>query len=201
MESVVKTYLDRGAAYEPGTFDVSACEASATNAFNGSERVGKSCPAGELATIGTPPSLHEETAEPGTTSPDALRCGPILDDLAIGLSGMRPEKVWLTRESLLVESGHGGVDRTLALDGGEHVSNVLKAGFADDRGAARSRRATAMATAAVTGTAAPASTSMATARSASTPATTMTAPIRVTARTARAVIRAAAAAARQRFVR
>ncbi len=137
IDSLVRTYMDRGAAYDPGAFDLSACELTAAETFNTFEPVAESCPAGEVATIGTPPACAEG-AGPGKTPPADLRCGTFLDDLALGLEGMRPAKVWLTRETLLVESGHAGLDLTLDVSGGVAVSNVLSAGFVDKGGCATS---------------------------------------------------------------
>ncbi|HVY49908.1 MAG TPA: hypothetical protein VHB21_28630, partial [Minicystis sp.] len=97
--------------------------------------LGTACPAGALATAGDAAPCTPG-ASPGETDPAALRCGAALDDLAVGLSGLAPSTVWLTRASLLVEAGKMGVPFEIGFGEGAAVAPIVEARHVDESGCA-----------------------------------------------------------------
>jgi hypothetical protein len=136
IDGVMMTFFERAAAYGDGKFDAASCIASATPALASGSPVAASCPQAALGVVDPAPACSESPA-PGTVDPGALRCGPGADDLAVALSGLVPAGAWVTRQSLQIAAGSGGVDWFLGFaGGGQPVSPVLVAASLDASGCA-----------------------------------------------------------------
>ncbi len=130
IDGVVTTFFERAAAYGDGAFDSASCVATTTPLLSSTMTVAASCPPGALGFIEPAPTCTESPA-PGQVDPQGLRCGPGADDLAIALSSLAPASVWVTRQSLLIPNGYGGVDSLLGFSGGATMSPVLDAQSVD----------------------------------------------------------------------
>ncbi|XXX77093.1 DUF2330 domain-containing protein [Sorangium sp. So ce134] len=127
VDSVVAAYFARAGAYGDIGDGTGACAAVAAAALESSLAVAASCPRAALGVVDG--SLDcAESPRRDETDPDLLRCGPAADDLAVGLSGLAPSSVWLTRVSLRLAAGQAGADWPLTFGDGASVSPVVRAG-------------------------------------------------------------------------
>ncbi len=83
------------------------CLPLAAAAFSSTEVVAPSCPRAELV---PPPAPCAEAPPAGTLDPATLRCGVGADDIAVALEGASPSATWMTRQSLVIQSGDHGFD-------------------------------------------------------------------------------------------
>jgi len=107
IDGFLQTYFERAVAYAGAQVDPGACVALATPVFASSSIVAPSCPRATLG-LASAPAPCTESVPAGTLDPAVLRCGPVVDDLAVALSGMAPSATWLTRQSLVIRSGAQG---------------------------------------------------------------------------------------------
>ncbi|WP_437590049.1 DUF2330 domain-containing protein [Sorangium sp. So ce1000] len=126
VDSVIAAYFARASAYgdigdAPGT-----CAAVAAAALESSLKVAASCPRAAHGVVDGALDC-EESPRRDETDPDLLRCGPAADDLAVGLSGLAPSSVWLTRVSLRLAAGQPGADWPLTFGQGAAVSPIVRA--------------------------------------------------------------------------
>ncbi len=127
VDSVIAAYFARASAYGDAGDGPGACAAVAAAALESSLAVAASCPRAALGVVDG--SLDcAESPRRDETDPDLLRCGPVADDLAVGLSGLAPSSVWLTRVSLRLAAGQAGADWPLAFGAGASVSPIVRAG-------------------------------------------------------------------------
>ncbi|WP_437813366.1 DUF2330 domain-containing protein [Sorangium sp. So ce1078] len=127
VDSVVAAYFARASAYGDAGDGPGACAAVAAAALESSLAVAASCPRAALGVVDG--SLDcAESPRRDETDPDLLRCGPVADDLAVGLSGLAPSSVWLTRVSLRLAAGQAGADWPLTFSAGASVSPIVRAG-------------------------------------------------------------------------
>ncbi|WP_044967527.1 MULTISPECIES: DUF2330 domain-containing protein [Sorangium] len=127
VDSVIEAYFARASAYgdigdAPGT-----CAAVAAAALESSLKVAASCPRAAHGVVDGALDCAESPRR-DETDPDLLRCGPAADDLAVGLSGLAPSSVWLTRVSLRLAAGQPGADWPLTFGEGSAISPVVRAG-------------------------------------------------------------------------
>ncbi|WP_437278939.1 DUF2330 domain-containing protein [Sorangium sp. So ce375] len=127
VDSVIEAYFARASAYgdigdAPGT-----CAAVAAAALESTLKVAASCPRAAHGVVDGAPAC-EESPRRDETDPELLRCGPAADDLAVGLSGLSPSSVWLTRVSLRLAAGQPGADWPLVFGQGPAVSPIVRAG-------------------------------------------------------------------------
>ncbi|WP_437530487.1 DUF2330 domain-containing protein [Sorangium sp. So ce726] len=127
VDSVIEAYFARASAYgdigdAPGT-----CAAVAAAALESSLKVAASCPRAAHGVVDGALDCAESPRR-DETDPDLLRCGPAADDLAVGLSGIAPSSVWLTRVSLRLAAGQPGADWPLTFGEGSAISPVVRAG-------------------------------------------------------------------------
>ncbi|WP_437937913.1 DUF2330 domain-containing protein [Sorangium sp. So ce341] len=127
VDSVVAAYFARAGAYGDAGDGPGACAAVAAAALASSLAVAASCPRAALGVVDGALDCAESPRR-DETDPDLLRCGPIADDLAVGLSGLAPSSVWLTRVSLSLAAGQSGADWPLTFGAGASVSPVVSAG-------------------------------------------------------------------------
>jgi Uncharacterized protein conserved in bacteria (DUF2330) len=133
IEGLVSALFERTAAYGDGLVDPSSCIAAAAVALTSSSPVAASCPRADLGVI-DPGVACVESTPPGNVDPAKLRCGESADDLAVALSGLSPDQVWLTRQSLEIPAGNAGVDWPLVFSGGAVVSPIRVAKNLDHSG-------------------------------------------------------------------
>ncbi|WP_437577452.1 DUF2330 domain-containing protein [Sorangium sp. So ce887] len=127
VDSVIAAYFARASAYGDVGDGPGACAAVAAAALESSLAVAASCPRAALGVVDG--SLDcAESPRRDETDPDLLRCGPVADDLAVGLSGLAPSSVWLTRVSLRLAAGQAGADWPLTFGAGASVSPIVRAG-------------------------------------------------------------------------
>ncbi|WP_437983647.1 DUF2330 domain-containing protein [Sorangium sp. So ce117] len=127
VDSVIEAYFARASAYgdigdAPGT-----CAAVAAAALESSLKVAASCPRAAHGVVDGALDCAESPRR-DEVDPDLLRCGPAADDLAVGLSGLAPSSVWLTRVSLRLAAGQPGADWPLTFGEGSAISPVVRAG-------------------------------------------------------------------------
>ncbi|WP_437798026.1 DUF2330 domain-containing protein [Sorangium sp. So ce693] len=127
VDSVIEAYFARASAYgdigdAPGT-----CAAVAAAALESTLKVAASCPRAAHGVVDGALDCAESPRR-DETDPDLLRCGPAADDLAVGLSGLAPSSVWLTRVSLRLAAGQPGADWPLTFGEGAAISPVVRAG-------------------------------------------------------------------------
>ncbi|WP_437724593.1 DUF2330 domain-containing protein [Sorangium sp. So ce861] len=127
VDSVIAAYFARAGAYGDAGDGPGACAAVAAAALASSLAVAASCPRAALGVVDGALDCAESPRR-DETDPDLLRCGPIADDLAVGLSGLAPSSVWLTRVSLRLAAGRSGADWPLTFGAGASVSPVVRAG-------------------------------------------------------------------------
>jgi hypothetical protein len=127
IDGVVTTYFERADAYGDASGDPASCTSIAASALASSSPVSASCPRADYGVVDGSDTCAEAPA-PGDTDPERLRCGPVADDIAVGLSGLTPSAAWLTRYSLRIAAGQGGADWPLSFGAGSTVTPVLEAG-------------------------------------------------------------------------
>ncbi|WP_438026330.1 DUF2330 domain-containing protein [Sorangium sp. So ce233] len=127
VDSVVAAYFARADAYGDLPDGPGSCAAVAAAALASSLEVAASCPRAEHGVVDGAADCAESPRR-DETDPDLLRCGPIADDLAVGLSGLAPSSVWLTRVSMRLAAGQSGADWPLIFGDGASVSPVVRAG-------------------------------------------------------------------------
>ena len=133
IDGLVTSFFERTAAYGDGLIDPSSCISAAAVALTSSSPVAASCPRADLGVL-DPGVSCVESAPPGSVDPAKLRCGASADDLAVALSGLTPNQVWLTRQSLEIPAGNAGIDWPLVFNGGAAVSPVRIAKNLDHTG-------------------------------------------------------------------
>ncbi|XXT19860.1 DUF2330 domain-containing protein [Sorangium sp. So ce429] len=127
VDSVVAAYFARASTYGDASGAPGSCAAVAAAALASSLKVAASCPRAEHGVVDGAPECAESPRW-DETDPDLLRCGPIADDLAVGLSGLAPSSVWLTRVSLRLAAGQSGADWPLTFGAGPSVAPIVRAG-------------------------------------------------------------------------
>ncbi|WP_437927607.1 DUF2330 domain-containing protein [Sorangium sp. So ce291] len=127
VDSVVAAYFARASTYGDASDAPGACAAVAAAALASSLKVAASCPRAEHGVVDGAPECAESPRR-DETDPELLRCGPIADDLAVGLSGLAPSSVWLTRVSLRLAAGQSGADWPLTFGAGRSVTPIVRAG-------------------------------------------------------------------------
>ncbi|KYF69180.1 DUF2330 domain-containing protein [Sorangium cellulosum] len=127
VDSVVAAYFARASAYGDLPDGPGSCAAVAAAALASSLQVAASCPRAEHGVVDGAAACAESPRR-DETDPELLRCGPIADDLAVGLSGLAPSSVWLTRVSMRLAAGQSGADWPLIFGDGASVSPVVRAG-------------------------------------------------------------------------
>ncbi|WP_437958142.1 DUF2330 domain-containing protein [Sorangium sp. So ce119] len=127
VDSVVAAYFARADAYGDLPDGPRSCAAVAAAALASSLAVAASCPRAEHGVVDGAADCAESPRR-DETDPELLRCGPIADDLAVGLSGLAPSSVWLTRVSMRLAPGQSGADWPLIFGDGASVSPVVRAG-------------------------------------------------------------------------
>ncbi|WP_437689542.1 DUF2330 domain-containing protein [Sorangium sp. So ce176] len=127
VDSVVAAYFARASAYGDLPDGPGSCAAVAAAALASSLQVAASCPRAEHGVVDGAADCAESPRR-DETDPELLRCGPIADDLAVGLSGLAPSSVWLTRVSMRLAAGQSGADWPLIFGDGASVSPVVRAG-------------------------------------------------------------------------
>lgn len=90
------SYYFRAAGYADTTSDADTCNDDAAAVAHSDSTVAPACPPGALARVGDT-SGCQEIVGAGEIDPSELRCGGIVDDLAMALSGLAPAQTWLTR--------------------------------------------------------------------------------------------------------
>lgn len=134
VDDILSTYFDRASAYGDTAGDPSLCASAATFAMGSSMPVAESCPNAGLGVI-DPAPICVESPSPATVDPSKLRCGPRVDDLAIALSGLAPQDVWITRRTMLLPPHQKGHDLGLTVTpGGKSVLPSRRAGVVDYTG-------------------------------------------------------------------
>lgn len=127
INGVVTTYFERADAYGEASFDPASCTSLAAAALASGSIVAASCPRADYGVVDGVDACAEAPG-PSDTDPERLRCGPVADDLAVGLSGLTPSGAWLTRYSLRIAAGQGGASWPIAFGAGAPVTPVLEAG-------------------------------------------------------------------------
>ncbi|MGK3997890.1 DUF2330 domain-containing protein [Sorangium sp. So ce1024] len=130
VDSVIAAYFARAGAYGDLPDGPGACAAVAAAALASSLKVAASCPRAEHGVVDGAADCTESPRR-DETDPELLRCGPIADDLAVGLSGLAPSSVWLTRVSLRLAAGQSGADWPLVFGDGPAVAPIVRAGSLD----------------------------------------------------------------------
>lgn len=125
IDGVITTFFERAAAYGDGSPETQDCIVKAAAALASVTPVGASCPRADLGVVDGSDTCVEKPG--GYTDPEALRCGAGTDDLAVGLSGLVPADVWLTRRSMRIEAGAAGENWPIQVAAGEAVTPVLDA--------------------------------------------------------------------------
>ena len=125
IPGVADAYFDRAAGYGDGLAGA-PCIDQATAALAGAAPVAASCPRAALGVVDGSAACAE-TVDAGQTDPEALRCGPGADDLAVALSGQAPNDAWITRQSMILRAGSAGARGTVSLPGGPEVSPIVGA--------------------------------------------------------------------------
>src|SRR5262249_23040414 len=128
IEGFVHAYLERATAYDATAALPATCLPPATGAFSSATPVGPSCPRADLLGPAIP---CVEAPVPGPIDPSSLRCGPRVDDLAVGLSGAAPSGVWLTRQSMVIRDGSHGSEWALLFGDSTPVIPLHTAAFVD----------------------------------------------------------------------
>jgi hypothetical protein len=111
------SYYARAAAYADATDSPAACTSAATAASAGASPVALACPAGATARVDVTTACTE-TVGAGEVDPSVFRCGGISDDLALALSGLAPNQVWITRSRTVLSADVAGDDATVGVDTG-----------------------------------------------------------------------------------
>lgn len=124
------SYFSRAAEYGEGSERPSTCIQSAAAILAQSAPVGSACPRAEVATVGSP-LCTADAFEPGQVDPELLRCGPQLDDLAVLLSALEPDELWLTRTTILLDPASPATARPLGFVAGPRLDPVLEAQSVD----------------------------------------------------------------------
>jgi hypothetical protein len=127
IESVVRTYFERAADFGETARDPAACTVEAAVVLGQSAVVGTACPRSDLGVAGGGAPCAGDVVDPGEVSPDLLRCGALSDDLAILLSDLEPDEVWLTRSVILVPPGAVGSNLETDFPGGPRVDPIVGA--------------------------------------------------------------------------
>ncbi|WP_437734235.1 DUF2330 domain-containing protein [Sorangium sp. So ce1335] len=127
VDSVIAAYFERADAYGDLPDGPGSCAAAAAAALASSLEVAASCPRAEHGVVDGAADCAESPRR-DETDPELLRCGPIADDLAVGLSGLAPSSVWLTRVSLRLAAGQSGADWPLVFGDGPSVAPIVRAG-------------------------------------------------------------------------
>lgn len=129
ITGVITTLFERAGAYGDGAFETDACIAQAAAALASATPVAASCPRADLGVVDGADTCSEMPG--GYTDPAALRCGDGADDVAVALSGLVPAETWLTRQSMLIERGTGGLTWALKFAPGAALSPVVTATSVD----------------------------------------------------------------------
>ena len=125
IDGVITTFFERAAVYGDGSKAANDCIVKAAAALASVTPVGASCPRADLGVVDGSDTCVEMAG--GYTDPEALRCGPGTDDLAVALSGLVPADVWLTRRSMRITAGAAGADWTIQVASGKEVTPVIDA--------------------------------------------------------------------------
>ncbi|MBK8940704.1 MAG: hypothetical protein IPM79_24575 [Polyangiaceae bacterium] len=124
------SYFSRAAEYGEAIETPSTCIQSAAAILGQSAPVGTACPRSEVAIVGAA-ACTSDAFQPGQVDPALLRCGAALDDLAVILSDVEPDEVWLTRSTIMLAPAAVATQRTLTFAAGPRLDPVLEAGAVD----------------------------------------------------------------------
>lgn len=130
IDGVIKTFFERAAAYGDGDPAPAACVAQAAAALASAAPIGLGCPRADLGVVGGMGTCMESPM-PGQTDPQALRCGPGADDLAVALSGLSGSAAWLSRWSMILSPHATGAALPVTFAPGPEVDVVLSAQSVD----------------------------------------------------------------------
>jgi hypothetical protein len=133
IPGVVTSFFTRAASYGDGDPDPAKCMTAAASAIQSSATVAEACPRADLGVVDGASACVEEPTF-GQLDPDLLRCGDGADDLAVALSGLAPQNVWLTRRSMLLPKGATGASWPVSFSNDVPRSPVVVASSVD-RGA------------------------------------------------------------------
>lgn len=127
VAGAVTTYFERAAYYQGGSIDWAQCISEATLALSTPLPVASSCPRAALGVVDGIDACVESPTAGSTVDPERLRCGALIDDLAVALSGQDASRAWLTRHSILIEAGGPGTTRLAGSAPGAAVSPERRA--------------------------------------------------------------------------
>jgi hypothetical protein len=131
VKSFVRGYFERAAAYAETGDQPSSCIAQAVAVLGQSAIVGTACPRSSLGVVGGAAACATDLVEPGEVDPGLLRCGLMIDDLAVLLSDLEPEEAWLTRATMQIPGGTVGAPRSVSFPGGDRLDPALVASSID----------------------------------------------------------------------
>ncbi len=124
-------YFERASAYGDTTAQNSQCVAQAAAVLGQSARIGTTCPRTQLGIVGGGVGCTDDVVDAGEVDPELLRCGPLADDLAVALSDLEPDEVWLTRTTHLIRPGGAGAQLPITFPGGARLDPSFVASSID----------------------------------------------------------------------
>ena len=117
IEGVVRSYFNRAATYEGGSFNAQTCIVQVESAIGAADRVAMSCPRADLGVVEGTPSCTE-VVQSSEVDPALLRCGNEADDIAVAFSELIASDGWLTRHAMSIPSGNTGALHNVTIQPG-----------------------------------------------------------------------------------